>query len=100
MNRLRDIYARHVLDTPALQASLARSGPEPRERIEALGARGVSFLQEVDHCVRAFGGQAVYAGRTWNEDMVGVWSQLSAFARTANELVMEIKTALPSSSES
>ncbi len=83
VNRLRDIYERHVVKAPALQASLARSGPEPRERIEALGERGVSFLQEVDHCVRAFGGQAVYAGRTWNEDMVGVWSQLTAFARTS-----------------
>jgi pyruvate,water dikinase len=82
VNRLRDIYRRHVAGTPALQTSLMRSSPHPRERIEALGARGVSFLDEVDQCVRAFGGQAVYAGRTWNEDMVGVWSQLAAFART------------------
>ncbi len=82
VNRLRDIYERHVSDTPALQASLVRGGAEPRERIEALGAPGVAFLDEVDHCVRAFGAQAVYAGRTWNEDLVGVWSQLGAFART------------------
>ena len=83
VNLLRDIYDRHVVDTPALQASLVRGGPSPRERIEALGGSGVSFLDEVDHCVRSFGAQAVYAGRTWNEDMVGVWSQLSAFARKA-----------------
>jgi pyruvate,water dikinase len=81
VNRLRDIYARHVADTPALRASLVRGGPRPREQIEALGSSGVSFLDDVDHCVRAFGAQAVYAGRTWNEDMVGVWSQLSAFAK-------------------
>ncbi|NNC91686.1 MAG: hypothetical protein HKN80_04275, partial [Acidimicrobiia bacterium] len=83
VNRLRDIYTRHVADMPALRASLTRGGPHPRERIEALGGSGVAFLDEVDHCVRAFGAQAVYAGRTWNEDMVGVWSQLSAFARKA-----------------
>jgi pyruvate,water dikinase len=83
VNLLRDIYDRHVVDTPALQASLVRGGPSPRERIEALGGSGISFLAEVDHCVRSFGAQAVYAGRTWNEDMVGVWSQLSAFARKA-----------------
>ncbi|MGI9610086.1 MAG: PEP-utilizing enzyme, partial [Acidimicrobiia bacterium] len=84
VNLLRDIYERHVVDTPALQASLVRGGPHPRERIAALGLNGVSFLDEVDHCVRSFGAQAIYAGRTWNEDMVGVWSQLSAFARTAD----------------
>jgi pyruvate,water dikinase len=82
VNLLRDIYERHVADTPSLQASLLRGGPHPRERIAALGSSGVSFLSEVDHCVRSFGAQAIYAGRTWNEDMVGVWSQLSAFART------------------
>lgn len=82
VNQLRDIYDRHVVDTPALQASLIRGGPHPRESIESLGRSGLSFLDEVDHCVRAFGAQAIYAGRTWNEDMVGVWSQLSAFART------------------
>ncbi len=82
VNRLRDIYERHVANTPALQASLVQGGPQPRDRIEALGDRGISFLDDVDHCVRAFGAQAVYAGRTWNEDLVGVWSQLSAFART------------------
>jgi pyruvate,water dikinase len=83
VNRLQDIFARHVSDTPALRAALLRGGPHPRERIEALGSNGLAFLEEVDHCVRAFGAQAVYAGRTWNEDMVGVWSQLSAFARKA-----------------
>jgi pyruvate,water dikinase len=81
VNRLREIYERHVADTPTLQASLARVSSNPRRRIEALGAPGQSFLDDVDHCVRAFGAQAVYAGRTWNEDMVGVWSQLSSFAR-------------------
>ncbi len=80
VNRLRDIYERHVVDIPALRASLAR-GPRPRDQIRALGARGISFLDEVDHCVRGFGAQAIYGGRTWNEDMIGVWSQMSSFAR-------------------
>jgi len=81
VNRLREIYQRHVADMPTLQTSLARAAGDPRQRIEALGERGQAFLGDVDHCVRAFGAQAVYAGRTWNEDMVGVWSQLTSFAR-------------------
>ncbi|NNL70748.1 MAG: hypothetical protein HKO70_12380 [Acidimicrobiia bacterium] len=81
VNRLKDIYQRHVADTPALQAALTSGRPDRRERIAALGARGEAFLEEVDLCVRAFGAQAVYGGRTWNEDLLGVWNQLSAFAR-------------------
>jgi len=83
VNRLREIYERHVADTPTLQTSRARGGQRHRQRIEALGDSGLAFLKDVDHCVRAFGAQAVYVGRTWNEDMVGVWSQLIAFAKTA-----------------
>ena len=82
MNRLRQIYNRHVAATPTLETALANSTPAQRERIEALGPPGDAFLEDVDHCVRAFGAQAVYGGRTWNEDMVGVWSQLTSFART------------------
>lgn len=81
VNRLRMIYESHATGTPALQSALREGGSEPRARIEALGVRGLAFLEEVDHCVRGFGAQAVYAGRTWSEDMVGVWSQLSSFAR-------------------
>jgi pyruvate,water dikinase len=39
----------------------------------------LAFLSELDDCVRGFGAQAVYGGRTWSEDLVGVWSQLRVF---------------------
>jgi pyruvate,water dikinase len=81
VNRLRAIYEKHVADVPTIRAALINTGPDQRERIEALGADGRAFLADVDHCVRAFGAQAVYGGRTWNEDMVGVWSQFTSFAR-------------------
>jgi len=94
VNLLRSIYQRHVADTPTLQAALVRGGTEPRERIEALGQSGVAFLDEVDHCVRAFGAQAVYAGRTWKEDMVGVWSQLGSFAKDVDRGATDNEDAL------
>jgi pyruvate,water dikinase len=94
VNRLREIYDQHVADIPTLQAALINASPDQRERIEALGERGRVFLADVDHCVRAFGAQAVYGGRTWNEDMVGVWSQLTSFAR-APDPRQDITDGLP-----
>ncbi len=80
--RLRQIYDRHAGANPTLRDALLHGGDRPRVPIEALGSQGERFLDELDHCVRAFGSQAVFAGRTWNEDIVGVWSQLLSFAKS------------------
>ena len=81
VNQLRDVYERHVVACPALRTTLEGASARPRARIEALGELGSHFIADVDQCVRSFGAQAVYGGRTWNEDMVGVWSQLTSFAK-------------------
>ena len=80
--RLRQIFERHADTNPTLRDALVHGGDWPRMAIEALGKEGQAFLDELDHCVRAFGSQAVFAGRTWNEDIIGVWSQLLSFAKT------------------
>lgn len=82
VSQLREVYRRNVADHPALKTALSGGGARPRSRIEALGEPGDRFIEDVDRCVRSFGAQAVYGGRTWNEDMVGVWSQLASFAKT------------------
>jgi pyruvate,water dikinase len=84
--RLREIFDRHAATNPTLRTALIHGGDRPRMPIEALGNQGEAFLEELDHCVRAFGSQAVFAGRTWNEDIVGVWSQLLSFAKTSERM--------------
>lgn len=79
---LRDTYDRHVADTPSLRVALANEPDRAEARVLALGKPGRDFVRDVERSARGLGAQAVYAGRTWSEDMHGVWSQLVAFART------------------